>query len=227
MARHRLGKSKGSNGDHGNDGSSSSSRDARGSREAEPILKQRPREIQKLGEMIRMPIGLDEKTRASSAENLNQILADTITLRDLYKKHHWQVAGHTFYQLHLLFDKHAEEQSELVDQIAERIMLLGGISVAMAHDVAETTRIPRPPTGREEVPVQIARLLEAHELILKASRKAAEEASEDGDEGTNDLLISDVVRTNELQVWFVAEHVVDTPLVKSKPQPAGAEAEAD
>ena len=209
MARHRLGKSKGSNGNHGRDGSAGA-----GSREAEPILKQRPREIQKFGEMIRMPIGLDEKTRASSAENLNQILADTITLRDLYKKHHWQVSGHTFYQLHLLFDKHAEEQSELVDQIAERIMLLGGISIAMAHDVAETTRIPRPPTGREEVPVQITRLLEAHEMILKASREAAEQASDSGDEGTNDLLISDVVRTNELQVWFVAEHVVDTPVVR-------------
>ena len=220
MARHRLGKSKGSNGNHGRDGSA-------GAGEAEPILKQRPREIQKLGEMIRMPIGLDEKARAASAENLNQILADSITLRDLYKKHHWQVAGHTFYQLHLLFDKHAEEQSELVDQIAERIMLLGGISIAMAHDVAETTRIPRPPTGREEVPVQITRLLEAHELILKAAREAAEQASDGGDEGTNDLLISDVVRTNELQVWFVAEHVVDTPMVKSKPQRAEAEAEAE
>jgi starvation-inducible DNA-binding protein len=207
MARNRLGKGRGSNGNHG---------DGTTTREAEPILNQRGREIQKFGEMIRMPIGLDEKTRAASVKSLNQILADTITLRDLYKKHHWQVSGHTFYQLHLLFDKHAEAQGELVDEIAERIMLLGGVSVAMAHDVAETTRIPRPPTGREEVPVQIRRLLEAHEIILKASRAAAEAASEMGDEGTNDLLISDVVRTNELQVWFVAEHVVDTPMVKTR-----------
>ena len=213
MARNRLGKAKGSNGNHGADGNA---REAREAREAEPILKQRPREIQKFGEMIRMPIGLDEKTRAASVENLNQLLADTITLRDLYKKHHWQVSGHTFYQLHLLFDKHAEAQDELVDEIAERIMLLGGVSIAMAHDVAERTRIPRPPTGREEVPVQISRLLAAHEIILKASRAAAEQAAEMGDDGTNDLLISDVVRTNELQVWFVAEHVVDTPLVKTQ-----------
>jgi starvation-inducible DNA-binding protein len=194
---------------------------------AKPIVNQHGHETQPFGHVVRMPIALDEKACRQSVENLNQLLADTITLRDLYKKHHWQVAGHTFYQLHLLFDKHAEEQSELVDQIAERIMLLGGIGIAMAHDVAETTRIPRPPTGREEVPVQIARLLEAHEMILKASRKAAEEASDSGDEGTNDLLISDVVRTNELQVWFVAEHVVDTPMVKTNPQPAEAEAEAE
>jgi starvation-inducible DNA-binding protein len=207
MARHRLGKSKGSNGNHGSDGTA---------REAEPILNQRPREIQKFGEMIRMPIGLDEKTRAASVKSLNQILADTITLRDLYKKHHWQVSGHTFYQLHLLFDKHAEEQDELIDEIAERIMMLGGVSVAMGADVGEMTRIPRPPMGREEVPVQIARLLEAHEMILKAARAAAEQAGDTGDEGTNDLLIGDVVRTNEMQVWFVAEHVVDTPLVKAR-----------
>jgi starvation-inducible DNA-binding protein len=162
-----------------------------------------------------MPIGLDEDVCKKSVDALNQILADTMTLRDLYKKHHWQVSGHTFYQLHLLFDKHYEEQSELVDLIAERIQLLGGVSIAMAPDVAEATRIARPPRGREEVPVQISRLLEAHELILRASREAAEKASDQGDEGTNDLLISDVVRTNELQVWFVAEHVVETPLVRA------------
>jgi starvation-inducible DNA-binding protein len=162
-----------------------------------------------------MPIALDEEVRAESVGNLNQILADTMTLRDMYKKHHWQVAGHTFYQLHLLFDKHHEEQDELVDSIAERIQLLGGVSLAMAPDVAETTMIPRPPRGREEVPVQISRLLEAHELILKEARSMAKKAVDDGDDGTNDLLVSDVIRTNELQAWFVAEHVVDVPLVRA------------
>jgi starvation-inducible DNA-binding protein len=181
---------------------------------AEPLAHQRGKEIQAYGSVVRMPIGLDEKACATSAKDLSQVLADTITLRDLYKKHHWQVSGHTFYQLHLLFDKHAEEQSELVDQVAERIQLLGGIAIAMAHDVAELTKIDRPPKGRETVPVQISRLLEAHEHICKLARKAASEASDRGDEGTNDLLISDVLRTNELQAWFVGEHVVDTPLVK-------------
>jgi starvation-inducible DNA-binding protein len=162
-----------------------------------------------------MPIALDEFVRAESITNLNQVLADTMTLRDMYKKHHWQVAGHTFYQLHLLFDKHHGEQDELVDEIAERIQLLGGISLAMAADVAETTMIPRPPRGREEVPVQISRLLEAHELILKEARAMAKQAQEAGDDGTNDLLVSDVIRTNELQTWFIAEHVVDVPLVRA------------
>jgi starvation-inducible DNA-binding protein len=133
----------------------------------------------------------------------------------MYKKHHWQVSGPTFYQLHLLFDKHFDEQSKLVDAVAERIQLLGGVSIAMSHDVAEATIIPRPPKGREQVPVQISRLLHAHEIVLKEARAMARVAAERDDQGTNDLLVSDVIRTNELQVWFVAEHVVDTPVVRA------------
>ncbi len=186
-----------------------------GTKQARPIQHQHAAEIQAYGKIAKLPIALDEKTCATSTENLNQLLADTMTLRDMYKKHHWQVAGHTFYQLHLLFDKHHGEQDELVDQIAERIQLLGGISLAMAADVAETTMIPRPPRGREEAPVQISRLLEAHEMILKEARTMAKQASNVGDDGTNDLLVSDVIRTNELQVWFLAEHLVDVPLVRA------------
>jgi starvation-inducible DNA-binding protein len=187
-----------------------------GTEKAKPVVHQHAREIQPYGKIAKLPIALDESVCAVSAENLNQILADTITLRDLYKKHHWQVAGHTFYQLHLLFDKHYDEQNELVDTIAERIQSLGAISLAMAADVAETTIIPRPPRGREEVPVQISRLLEAHEMLLKEARTMARQAAEAGDDGTNDVLVSDVIRTNELQVWFLAEHVVDVPAVRAE-----------
>jgi starvation-inducible DNA-binding protein len=183
--------------------------------EARPITGQRGHETQAFGTITRIPIGLSEKVCRASVAALNQVLVDTMTLRDLYKKHHWQVSGHTFYSLHLLFDKHYGEQAALVDAIAERIQLLGGLAVAMAPDVAEMTKIERPPKGREEVPVQISRLLEAHELIITESRDFAKQASEAGDEGTNDLLISDVVRGNELQAWFVAEHLVDTPAVRA------------
>ncbi|HYT90901.1 MAG TPA: DNA starvation/stationary phase protection protein [Gemmataceae bacterium] len=182
---------------------------------AAPLTGQHAHEIQAFGSVVAMPLALAEKTRQASAANLNQLLADTITLRDLYKKHHWQVSGPTFYQLHLLFDKHYGEQNDLVDRIAERIMLLGGVSVAMSADVAEMTLVPRPPKGREEVPVQISRLLHAHEIVLKEARTMARQAAQEGDDGTNDLLVSDVIRTNELQVWFVAEHVVDGPLVRA------------
>jgi starvation-inducible DNA-binding protein len=186
-----------------------------GTKRAAPLLGQRSQPIQEFGTVIGLPIGLEEEVRRESAQNLNQLLADTIMLRDLYKKHHWQTSGATFYQLHLLLDKHYEEQAELVDAIAERIQSLGGVAVAVAHDVAEHTRLERPPIHREEVPVQLSRLLEAHELILKESHEYAETADDEGDDGTNDLIVSQIIRTNEMQVWFVSEHLVALPLVQA------------
>jgi starvation-inducible DNA-binding protein len=183
---------------------------------AQPRLHQRAGEIQSYGTVSHaLPLELEEPVRLEMTEQLNQLLADTITLRDLYKKSHWQVAGPTFYQLHLLYDKHHGEQDELVDSIAERIQLLGGVSIAMAADVAETTRIERPPRGREEVPVQLSRLLDAHQVIVREVRTLAHRASTLGDDGTNDLVVSEVLRTNELQMWFLSEHLVNVPLVEA------------
>ncbi|SRR5579875_691949 len=164
-------------------------------------------EFQPYGTVVHRAISLDDRVRSSACERLNQILADTITLRDMYKKHHWQVSGPAFYQLHLLFDKHFGEQSELVDELAERIQTLGGVAIAMAHDVAETTHIERPPRGRENPNTQLFRLLQAHEQIIAETREAAEWAAKAGDHGTNDLLISNVLRTNEFQVWFITEQL--------------------
>jgi starvation-inducible DNA-binding protein len=189
----------------------------------QPRFHQRANAMQAYGTVNHLlPLELEEPVRLEMTAQLNQVLADTMTLRDLYKKSHWQVAGPTFYQLHLLFDKHFGEQVELVDALAERIQLLGGVSIAMAPDVAETTQIERPPRGREEVPVQLSRLLDAHQVIIGETRKLARRASQLGDDGTNDLLISEVLRTNELQVWFLSEHLVDVPLVRVKSAAAGA-----
>src|SRR5262244_3514193 len=184
---------------------------------AQPRFHQRAGEIQPYGTVNHaLPLDLEETVRLEMTNKLNQLLADTMTIRDLYKKSHWQVAGPTFYQLHLLYDKHYGEQVELVDLIAERIQLLGGISLAIAADVAETTRIERPPRGREEVPVQLSRLLDAHQIIIEGARPLARRASELGDDGTNDLVVSEVLRTNELQAWFLSEHLVNVPLVEAK-----------
>src|SRR3954454_21314460 len=184
---------------------------------SQPRIHQRAREIQEYGTVTHaLPLELEEPVRLEMTEQLNQLLADSMTLRDLYKKSHWQVAGPTFYQLHLLFDKHFAEQVEIVDTIAERIQLLGGISIAMAADVAETTQIERPPKGREEVPVQISRLIDAHQVIIRHCRTLAERANKLGDAGTNDMVVSDVLRTNEFQVWFLSEHLVNMPLVEAE-----------
>jgi starvation-inducible DNA-binding protein len=165
--------------------------------------------IQEFGTVYPVPLGLGENVRSASTNALNPLLANTMVLRDLYKKHHWQVSGATFYQLHLLFDKHYNEQVELMDALAERIVALGGVPLAAQHDVAEASSLARPPKGRESAPAQITRLLDAHEQILVQSRRAAREASENGDDGTNDLIVSDVIRTNEMHVFFLSEHLAD------------------
>ena len=183
-------------------------------------------EIQKYGTVINRPLSLDHKVRLAGADGLNQILADSMTLRDMYKKHHWQVSGPTFYQLHLLFDKHFGEQAELVDVLAERIQTLGGVAIAMAHDVAETTRVARVPRGREDATIQLFRLLQAHELIIAEAHEAAHTAATNGDDGTNDLLVSEVLRRNELQVWFVSEQLAGAGLADKDEAPARAVVEA-
>ena len=184
---------------------------------AAPHWHAHAKEIQKYGTVIEdMPHPLSAKVRADMVAKLNQLLADSISLRDMYKKHHWQVSGPTFYQLHLLFDKHFDEQVEMVDTIAERVQLLGGVTIAMGGDVAEITRIRRPPRGREEVPVQISRLLEAHKIIIQSCLDISDAADKAGDQGTNDLVVSDILRPNELQSWFIGQHLVEMPLILDK-----------
>ena len=170
-------------------------------------------EIQRFGAVRLLPIALGAEARTESAQLLNKILADSMILYAMYKKHHWLVAGPTFYQLHLLFDKHADEQLELIDLLAERVQSLGGIAVGDPRHAAELTTIERPPNGAEEVPTMIHRLLDAHETIITKIREAIRRTDRNEDWGSNDLLMSDVLRRNELQVWFISAHLVDEPLV--------------
>lgn len=172
--------------------------------------------IQHCGTVSLTPIELDEPVRLEMAEQLNLLLADTMTMRDLYKKAHWQISGPTFYQLHRIFDKHFNEQAALIGPIAEPIQTLGCVSLAMVADVAETTRLDRPPRDREMVPVQISRLIDGHEVIIGNTRKFSLRATELGDDGTNDLLISHVLWTNEMQAWFLSKHLANVPFVEVK-----------
>ena len=184
-------------------------------RHSQPWLHQHGKETQAFGTVRQFPLALAYETRMYSCQRLNQILADTQILYALYKKHHWLMRGATFSQLHLLLDKHADEQRALVDTIAERVQTLGGVAIGDPRHVAEITRVPRPPDGCEEVPAMLSRLLEAHELILSDAHDAATRVAALGDDGSNDLMVSDVIRTGELQAWLLTEHLVDTPLVRS------------
>lgn len=183
-------------------------------RNSQPLFHQYGQEVQRFGDVRLFPIALGFNSRVESCQLLNHILADTIILYNLYKKHHWLVRGHTFYQLHLLLDKHADEQLKLVDLMAERVQTLGGVTVADPRHVAELTTIPRPPNGAEQVPAMLSRLLEAHEIVITKVRDAVDKTADNRDDGTNDILVSEVLRTNELQVWFIAEHLVDVPAVR-------------
>jgi starvation-inducible DNA-binding protein len=180
----------------------------------EPRLAPTGAEIQRFASLRLLPIALSAEARSESCRILNEILADTMILYALYKKHHWLVAGPTFYQLHLLFDKHAEEQLELVDLLAERVQSLGGIAVGDPRHAAELTTIDRPPNGAEDVPAMIHRTLTAHETVIEKIRSGIDKTEQNGDWGSNDILMSDALRRHELQVWFVAEHAVDVPLVE-------------
>src|SRR3954465_3857565 len=172
-----------------------------GSRGAELLLHQTAEAIQKSATVRKqLPLGLSEEVREKSVECLNQVLVDTMALRDLYKKHHWQVTGHTFFQLHLLFDKHFKEQVALTDLVAERIQTLGGLALATPHDVAERTKAERPPRDREQGPVQISRPLALHTLNSEEGRKLARVSAANGDDGTNNLLVSFVIPENEKEV---------------------------
>ena len=186
-----------------------------GSTGSQPRLHQHGAQIQRFGELRLLPIGLSHDSRAKSCQVVNRVLADSIILYNLYKKHHWMMRGPTFYQLHLLLDKHAGEQLQLIDAMGERVQTLGGVAVADPRHVAEITTVPRPPDGVEEVPAMLSRLLEAHEIVIEKVRDGIGRTAMNGDDGTNDLLISEVLRTNELQVWFVAEHLVDVPVVRT------------
>ena len=183
---------------------------------ATPLTKQKAHEIQAFGHVTAMPIALAETARKTSCENLNQLLADCMVLRDMYKKHHWQVSGPTFEQLHLLFDKHYAARVEIVDTLAERVQMLGGISSAMPHDVVEVSTLPRPPKGRETPYAQIVRLLHAHEQILKLARVAARAAGDAGDDGSNDMIVGGVIRPNEMQVWFLNAHLHGVPVLERR-----------
>jgi starvation-inducible DNA-binding protein len=200
---------------NGNGSSSHGNGSSRGRISPQPRFGQTAPELQRFGSLRQLPIALSAEARQESCQLLNEILADTTVLYAMYKKSHWNVAGPTFYQLHLLFDKHAAEQLELVDLLAERVQMLGGISVGDPRHAAELTSIPRPPDGADEVPVVLSRLLDAHETIIEKVRAALDKTEESKDLGSNDLLMGDVLRRHEMQVWFLAEHVVEVPLVEA------------
>jgi starvation-inducible DNA-binding protein len=180
----------------------------------QPQSAKLPEEIQTPKDIRELPLGMEKKAIKDSLKVLEQTLVESYMMYALYKKHHWQLIGPTFYQLHLLFDKHAAEQLVLIDALAERMQILGGVAIAMPHDIAERTEIERPPGGAESIPAMLTRLVEVHGKVIEITRKAIDTTEENEDHGSNDFLASDVLRTNELQLWFVSSHLADGTLTE-------------
>jgi starvation-inducible DNA-binding protein len=180
---------------------------------AQPILNQRSKSIQPFGTVVNYPIALSEAVRKANVASLNQILADSIYLRDLYRKSEWQVTGATFRQMKHLFHRHYKKLDHIVGKIGKRVQTLGGVSVVVPNDVVEMTKIERPPIDREELPVQLSRLLEGHERILAECHALARQGDANGDDGTVELISDHVILPLEKAVWHLAAHLTDTPLV--------------
>lgn len=135
--------------------------------------------------------------------NLQVILANTIYMYQLYKKYHWHVTGKDFYQYHLLFDKHAEQQPALIDLLAERMRTLGLNVAAMPMDVSADATLTEKEEAGHDAQAMVRNLLAAHEGYIKIVRTAIKVTEETNDAGTNDILVSNVLRVHELQTWFI------------------------
>jgi starvation-inducible DNA-binding protein len=136
--------------------------------------------------------------RAGIVDYLHQLLADTVTLRDMYAMQRRQVSDPAFHPRYLLFDRHFAGQHVLVEEISERVQTLGGITIDATHAITERTLIPRVHNGFAEASTHLSRLLQAHEIVLVVSRATAHEISQFG---TDEPTVSDVIRTNESHVW--------------------------
>lgn len=148
-------------------------------------------------------LGKSDNELQKSTAILQAILANTIFMYSLYKKYHWHVIGKDFYEYHLLFDKHAKQQLPLIDTLAERLRTLGDVAPGMPQEVAKNTTLTEP-RGTTQDPVKmIDNLLTIHEAYIQEVRGAIDITNASGDEGTSDLLVSDILRVHELQTWFI------------------------
>lgn len=148
-------------------------------------------------------LAMEPEALALVAPPLMVVLANSLYMYSLYKKYHWHVAGQDFYQYHRLFDKHAAAQLPIIDAVAERLRTIGGHADAMPADVVRLCTLKELDGVGHKPEDMVACLLHCHELYIRELRKAIDAADESDDEATEDLLVSDVLRPHELQVWFL------------------------
>lgn len=160
-----------------------------------------------------LKLGFKENGFKKEEKNLQIALANSIFIYNLYKKYHWHVRGRDFYQYHLLFDEHAKQQLPIIDSLAERLRTLGFMAPGMPGDVERNKSVNEPDTSDFTPLVLCESLLKVHDAYLKHLRSTIDIADEVDDEGTEDFLVSDVLRVHELQVWFLRSSIENTEVI--------------
>lgn len=151
-------------------------------------------------------IALQSSVRQQIAQNLSLILADTYVLYTKTQNFHWNIADRRFYSLHLLFEKQYEDLGNALDDIAERIRMLGERSPGSMRQFIEMSSLEESSgdIGGDEM---IEILLNDHETLARFIRERINLASKLGDEGTADLLIQRL-RDHEKFAWMLRSHLV-------------------
>lgn len=146
---------------------------------------------------------LSDEVTEKSCRLLQPVFANSMFMQQLYKKYHWHVQGDNFYELHILFDKHAEEHTAISNSVAERIRTLGGVVESMPQDILTNTTLSEHGEPGKDSKHMVENLLATHEKFIIGIRDAVKELTDSGDSGTVNLITNDILMKHELQVWLL------------------------
>ena len=149
-------------------------------------------------------LGISDKKIDRIAENLEGLLIDSYALMLKSQHYHWNVTGSNFGPLHQLFEEHYDDLFEAVDEIAERIRILGRPVQGHLGHFAEKSRIADGHASNANE--MLSDLLESHESIIRNLRESKSVAEEADDEVTVDLYV-DRMSFHEKAAWFLRSHL--------------------
>lgn len=152
---------------------------------------------------IQPNIGLESDVRQPVVKILNASLANEAILTQKTRNAHWNVSGVSFFELHILFEAQYKQLNEISDKIAERVRMLGGVTIASFEEFIKHARLSEHST---EIP-DILQLLADHETVIRFLREDIRKCSEEyEDEGTVDLLVG-VMSLHEKMAWMLRAYI--------------------
>lgn len=145
---------------------------------------------------------LEDNTKKTAIQVLQSCLTSSIDLYNTTRQAHWNVKGHNFHGLHLMFETFYGTIETDIDEIAERLVQLGGTAVGISQDVAAKTPLPAYPTDIKLGQDHVAALIERYSMVAKATREGIDQTDEAGDADTADLLTA-VSRNLDKALWML------------------------